>query len=99
GISPTVGAITGRVPLLYRVVANKFYVDEIYDFTIVRPLRGIAYVCWKVIDALLIDLVLVRGSALVVDLFGRVMRWTQNGDVQRYVVGVIVGTAAIVGIG
>ncbi len=99
GPSPAVAKVPERAPRLYRVVYNKYYVDEIYDFLIVRPLRAIAYVLWKVVDALLIDLVLVRGSALVVDLGGRALRYLQNGDVQRYVVGVLVGTTALVWVG
>jgi hypothetical protein len=98
GLQPAAAGVPERWPRLYKVVSNKYYVDEIYDALIVKPLRGIAFFLWKVVDALLIDLVLVRGSALVVDLFGRALRYAQNGDVQRYVVGVVVGTTAIVGV-
>jgi hypothetical protein len=98
GVSEAAKGAAERLPRLHKVVLNKYYVDEIYDFLVVRPLRAIAFVFWKVVDALLIDLVLVRGSALVVDLFGRLTRYFQNGDVQRYVVGVVLGTAALVGL-
>ena len=90
--------VAEQPPFAWRLLANKYYVDELYDWVVVRPLRWIANVCWKVFDALIIDLVLVRGSAMVVDVTGRILRYVQNGDVQRYVVGVVVGTAGIVAV-
>ena len=43
----------------------------------------------------MIDTVLVNGSAFAVATFSRVSRWVQNGMVQRYMVGIVIGTAAI----
>ncbi len=79
---------------LRKLVFNKYYVDELYDLVIVRPLRFTAYVLWKVVDALFIDGV-VNLSAYLIGAVGRVMKYLQNGDVQRYVVGVIAGTGVI----
>jgi NADH-quinone oxidoreductase subunit L len=80
---------------LYRVVKNKFYVDELYDRIIVRPFRAVSQVIFEVIDRFLIDWIIVDGSAFVVDLFGRVARWFQNGQIQRYMVGLVIGGALI----
>jgi NADH-quinone oxidoreductase subunit L len=80
---------------IYRLAKNKFFVDEAYDWIIVRPFRWIAVGVFEVIDRFLIDWVLVEGSAFVVDLFGRIARWFQNGQVQRYMVGLVVGGALI----
>jgi len=80
---------------IYRLAKNKFYVDELYDKIIVRPFRWIALGVFEVIDRFLIDWVLVEGSAFVVDLFGRITRWFQNGQVQRYMVGLVLGGALI----
>ncbi len=99
GPAPAVATLAARLRPLHRLVENRYYLDEVYDLLIVRPLRAVAYVFWKVIDALLIDLVLVRGLALVVDLFGRMIRYVQNGDAQRYVVGVVLGIAVFAGLG
>ena len=38
---------------------NKFYVDELYDLIIIRPIKGISFVLFKVMDALMIDTVMV----------------------------------------
>jgi NADH-quinone oxidoreductase subunit L len=78
-----------------RVVANKFYVDEIYDFILVRPFRWLCTAAFNVIDRFLIDLVLVNGSAFVVEVAGRLTRWWQNGDVQRYLAVMLVAAAVI----
>jgi NADH-quinone oxidoreductase subunit L len=88
----TAGGIGAR---LYTAAKNKFYVDELYDLVIVRPFRWLAYALWDVADKFVIDTIFVRGSAFVVDVFGRIARWFQNGQVQRYVVGVLLGAAAI----
>jgi hypothetical protein len=51
-------------------------------------------VLWKVIDSFIIDGV-VNLSAIIVGAVGRLVKYVQNGDVQRYVVGVIAGTGAM----
>jgi NADH-quinone oxidoreductase subunit L len=96
GPSPIVERFTmGAGAELYRIVKNKFFVDELYDKIILRPFRAVSQVIFEVIDRFLIDFVIVDGSAFVADLFGRVIRWFQNGQVQRYMVGLVVGGALI----
>jgi NADH-quinone oxidoreductase subunit L len=80
---------------LYDLVRNKFYVDEIYDTIIVRPFKWLANATWNVIDRFLIDLILVNGAGFVVTTVGRVARAWQNGDVQRYLLAMLIGLAAI----
>jgi NADH-quinone oxidoreductase subunit L len=80
---------------LYDLSLHKFYVDEIYQAAIVRPFRWLAEALFRVVDQFLIDLVIVNGSAFLVDLGSRVMRWFQNGQVQRYLVGVVIGGALL----
>jgi hypothetical protein len=80
---------------VHRIVENKFYVDELYELAIVKPFRWTAHVLFEVVDRFLIDLIIVNGSAYTVDTFGRIARWFQNGQVQRYMVGVVIGGALI----
>jgi len=80
---------------LYQASKHKLWVDEIYDSAFIRPFRWLARALFELVDRFLIDTVLVGGSAWVVSLFGRLMRWVQNGQVQRYMVGVILGAAAV----
>ena len=95
GISPAAVNLANSFRALYKVLLNKYYVDEFYDLVVVRPLRKTAWFLWRVVDAFLIDLVLVRGSAAVVDRVGRLLRYIQSGDVQRYVVAVVAGAAGL----
>jgi NADH-quinone oxidoreductase subunit L len=81
---------------VFRAVREKLYIDELYDLIVVRPFRWVSQRLFDVVDRFLIDLVLVEGSAAVVDVVGRLARWFQNGYVQRYLVAVLVGAAAIV---
>jgi NADH-quinone oxidoreductase subunit L len=96
GPSRAATGLARAFPAGYRLLRNKYYVDEIYDFLIVRPLRFSAHALAQVFDRFLIDTVLVRGSARLVDGVGTLLRWLQNGDVQRYVAVMIVGAAALV---
>ena len=43
----------------------------------------------------MIDTVIVNGLGYAVQTFSRVSRWVQNGMVQRYMVGIVIGAAAI----
>jgi len=87
--------VMGPMKPLHRVVKNKFFVDEIYDAIIVKPLRGISKALYHVVDRFLIDGFFVMGTARVVDATGRVARWFQNGQVQRYLVVLLVGGAGM----
>jgi NADH-quinone oxidoreductase subunit L len=97
GPSPTVTRLVDHGPLegAYIASKNKLWFDEVYDVIIVRPFRAVARGLYNVVDRFVIDDVAVNGSAFVVGLFGRVSRWVQNGNIQRYLVGLVIGAAAV----
>jgi NADH-quinone oxidoreductase subunit L len=96
GPSPRLGAmVSGRLATAYKLSRDKLYVDEIYEAAIIRPFRMLARGTLEVVDRFIIDTVVVNGSALVVSMFARIARWVQNGQVQRYMVAMVVGGAAI----
>jgi NADH-quinone oxidoreductase subunit L len=66
-----------------------------YDAIIVRPFKALARGLFEVVDRFVIDTVAVNGAAFVIGLFGRLARWFQNGQVQRYLAGVAIGAAAV----
>ena len=80
---------------VYAASKAKLWVDEIYDVIIVRPFKVIAQFLLEFVDRFVVDTVAVNGSAFVVGIFGRVSRWFQNGNVQRYLVGVVIGGALV----
>jgi hypothetical protein len=84
------------VPGFVRLVQDKFRIDELYDAIIVRPIRRLARAIFSFVDRILVDKILVDGSAAVVDFFGKVARTFQVGDGQRYMAVFAVGVAALV---
>ncbi len=82
---------------VYRLLLNKYYVDEAYNAVFIRPgYRFSKTVLWKGMDAGLIDGVLVNGSALLVYLLGSVLRLFQNGMVRFYAWTFTIGVAVFV---
>jgi len=80
----------------YRLLHGKYFVDEIYDFVIVKPLLRVSeLVLHRFVDRLLIDTVMVGLPATVVEWSGRLLRLFQNGDVQRYAAAFAVGLAVL----
>lgn len=72
-----------------RLLANKWYVDEIYDAIIVRPLDAFASFLGKVVDNRIID-GLVNGVGKAVQFSGRQLRLLQSGQVGSYVLIMVV---------
>jgi hypothetical protein len=94
GPSRTVNTLTeGRLAGLYNASWHKLWFDEVYDAILVRPFKVLASGLFEVVDRFVIDTVAVNGAAFVIGIFGRISRWFQNGNVQRYLVGVVVGGA------
>jgi NADH-quinone oxidoreductase subunit L len=67
-----------------RTAQNKFYVDELYEFIVIRPVKFLSFILFRVVDALLIDTVAVRGTAWVTARVGSALRYVQSGDAQAY---------------
>ncbi len=80
-----------------RVVARRFYVDELYDAVFVRPLVIFSdRVLSRGIDAGLIDGRLVMGSAHAVrGLAAHVLKHLQSGLAQAYLLLMLAGTVAL----
>jgi NADH-quinone oxidoreductase subunit L len=86
------GAETGLARILYR----KWYVDEIYDAVVVRPLVWVSEkFLWKGVDAAVIDGAGVNGSARVARGIGAIGSWLQTGQVGTYVFFFVVGVLLI----
>jgi NADH-quinone oxidoreductase subunit L len=85
-----------KVPGLYDAVLNKYYVDEIYDFLVVRRVVDGAVWLWQAFDAAVID-GLVNGIAAAVRGAGDRLRRVQTGVVGAYAFSLLVGAIFIVG--
>jgi NADH-quinone oxidoreductase subunit L len=71
---------------LYMLLRGKYFVDELYDFLIVRPFNALSRFAWRVVDDGLIDGLFVNGSGALVRLGSRVASGWESGYVQSYVI-------------
>jgi NADH-quinone oxidoreductase subunit L len=78
----------------YRLSLNKWYVDEAYDRTIVRPTVSAATELWKRVDVAVIDGA-VNGVARTIAWGGWLLRLIQSGQMQHYVLGMALGGLVI----
>jgi NADH-quinone oxidoreductase subunit L len=81
---------------VYKLLENKWYVDEIYDTIIVRPLRAISNALWKGFDVAVIDRIVV-GTGKVTAFTGQTVRVIQTGSIQVYAFILLMGLVASVG--
>ena len=80
-----------RFALLYTVLVNKYGFDEFNEFFFARGGRGAGRLLWRIGDALLIDGLLVNGTARAVGWFARVARNVQSGYLYHYAFAMIIG--------
>ena len=84
-----------RFSNVYRVLANKYYVDELYHWIVVRPLlTSSERVLWQGIDSKTIDGALVNGTAKATADVGRILRRIQSGNTRSYAAWVLLGAVA-----
>jgi NADH-quinone oxidoreductase subunit L len=80
---------------LYTLVYNKYFVDEVYDATVVEPLiEGSRTVLWRGIDAGLIDGT-VNGVGTRSRGIGSILRLAQSGNIRSYAAWVVLGSIAL----
>ncbi len=82
---------------MYRLLLNKYYVDEIYDAVLVQPIKLISSgVLWKGVDAGLIDGT-VNGVGAVVSAGSNTLRRLQTGSIRTYSASLFLGAVLILG--
>jgi NADH-quinone oxidoreductase subunit L len=91
----TAAVLAQRAPALYRLVANKFYVDEIYGTVIVGPLLMFS----RLFLSGLIDSGIVNGSGATASAttrgFSALVRRVQSGNIRSYAGWLALGAAAV----
>ncbi len=78
---------------LGKTLANKWYVDEIYDTIIVKPVNAFGKVLNIQVEKNLIDW-MVNGVGKAVNYGGRQLRWLQSGQVGSYVLLMVLSILA-----
>ena len=77
-----------------KVLAQKFYVDEIYDFLFVKPTEKLSQLLHYYADVWAID-GLVDGAARGVEALGGQFRKLQNGNIEYYLLGMVAGAVLL----
>ncbi len=83
-----------KMPTLQKTIYNKYYVDEIYDAIIRKPIDGISNLFYKIVDKQLIDGI-VEGVGSSVKGIGSVVRLAQQGDISFYIITMMLGVITI----
>ena len=73
---------------------DKLYVDELYDFLIVKPIEALADFFNTIIEKGVID-GLVNGTGRLVQYSSRQLRYLQSGQVGGYVLLMVIGIVAL----
>src|SRR5690554_3946859 len=89
------GEIAERVRGLHKVLKNKYWVDEAYDFAFVQGSvkfgRALAWFDENIIDGLI-----ANGLAWLAAQFGGILSNLQSGNTQRYAVYITLGLVLVV---
>jgi NADH-quinone oxidoreductase subunit L len=83
-----------RFPALHQLLVDKWRIDELYDELVVGSLEALAEASvW--FDRWVVDGIIARLSALIVTVWGHLLRLLQTGHAQAYAAMMVVGMVAI----
>ena len=85
------GRIASAFGGLYRLLSNKYYLDDINQAIFAGGARRLGTLLWKAGDVAIIDGFFVNGAARLVGFFSGVMRHFQSGYVYHYAFMMIIG--------
>ena len=76
----------------YEILVHKYYVDEFYNWLVVRPLCSVSEkILWRRVDVKAIDGVMVDGTGEEVAGTGNLLRRIQSGNIRSYASWVLLG--------
>jgi NADH-quinone oxidoreductase subunit L len=84
--------LTERAPGLYRLILDKWRVDEFYENTVIGAVESLADTAAQ-FDKWFVDGIIARLTALLVAAFGTILRAFQTGVVHVYAAAMVVGIA------
>ena len=89
--------IKAKLELPYRILDNKYYFDRFNEIVFATTGRGIGQVLWRIGDALMIDGLVVNGSAKLVGWISGKIRVIQTGYLNHYALAMIAGLILLLG--
>jgi NADH-quinone oxidoreductase subunit L len=94
----TAAAYAAKYPALYDLVANKFYIDELYQFAAVNPLLMFT----RFVLGTIVEKGVVEGSGTAAGLstqgLGYIARSIQSGNIRSYAGWLALGAAAVLAV-
>ena len=84
-----------RFAPVYRLLVNKYGFDRFNEIVFAGGARASGWLLWKLGDVLLIDGLLVNGSARAVGWLSGIVRRVQTGYLYHYAFGMILGLLAL----
>jgi NADH-quinone oxidoreductase subunit L len=84
-----------RLAPIHSVLVHKYGFDVLYEEVLARIGRGMGSLFWRIGDRILIDGLLVNGSARVVGWFSSLIRQLQTGFLYTYAFAMIIGLVAL----
>jgi NADH-quinone oxidoreductase subunit L len=88
--------LENQFSFLHRLLENKWYVDEIYQVVLVKPIQKLCFFLWKQFDVAFLDRIIV-GLGRVSVWTGETIRLIQTGSLQFYALILLFGLAAATG--
>ncbi len=89
------GVVAEKNPSFYRLLLNKWYVDELYEKVFLNPLHVASLFLWRGIDVVVIDGLVNSTGAFFMNC-GTTWKASQSGYVQRYAVTFLVGVFVLI---
>jgi NADH-quinone oxidoreductase subunit L len=97
GVHKSVPAADESISGIQKVIYNKFYIDELYDVIIVKPITVLGNFCFQVVEFLVIDLI-VEGVGRIVTYASSEFRRIQTGNVGYYIFIMVISIAVILAV-
>ncbi len=88
------GKIQIRLRPLHKLLEAKYYADALYQSVLAPAGRGIGNVLWAVGDRVLIDGIVVNGTARTLGFMGSQLRKIQSGYLYHYAFAMVFGLTA-----
>lgn len=88
--------MVARFPWIYKLLYNKYYVDEIYNTVFVNPTVKGSELIYNNFDLKVIDGAL-NGSAASAGFFGKVLSYLQTGFIKDYALVFLLGAIIFIG--
>ncbi len=89
--------IKSKLELPYRILENKYYFDRFNEVVFATGSRAIGHLLWRLGDSLLIDGLVVNGSARLVGWLSAKVRVVQTGYLNHYALAMISGLILLLG--